>query len=129
MKPHEKYYLQACEAFGKIPVPVLEDRSDSDVVSSDAYGRLVMCIALKNAIKGKRWIPIYNGSEDHYYAYVRPNASGSGFSCPNTTGWSTPTYVGARLEYRTRELCLQGIKEFEAYYIDFMLLKKDESEK
>lgn len=129
MNPNEKYYLKACKAFGKTPVPVLENRSDSDVVSTDAYGRLIMCIALKNAIKGKRWIPIYDGSEDHYYVYVRPNASASGFSYTLTLLWCTNSDVGARLEYRTRELCLQGIKEFEAYYIDFMLMKKDESEK
>lgn len=128
MKAHEKYYLQACKAFGKTPVPVLEDRTDSDVVSSDAYSRLITCIAFKNVINGKRWIPVYDGLEDHYYAYFRPNASGSGFSCTSTGNWDTDSIVGARLEYRTRKLCEQGVKEFEVYYIDFMLLKKDETE-
>lgn len=129
MKAHEKYYLKACKALGKTPLPVLEDRSDKDAVSVDAYARLIACISFKNMVDGKRWIPVYDGSEWHYYAYLRINDSGSGFSFANAIRWAADSDVGARLEYRTRGLCLQGIKEFEAYYIDFMLLKKDESEK
>lgn len=124
MKAHEKYYLQACKAFGKTPITVLEDRTDSDIVSIDAYSRLITCIAFKNAIKGNRWIPIYDGSESHYYAYVRPNASGSGFSGADCVYWAACSSVGSRLEYRTLQLCLEGIKEFEGYYIDFLLFPK-----
>lgn len=126
MNKLHKYYLKACKALGKTPISELIDRTDSDIVSVDAYARLIICIAYKNMIKGKRWIPVYDGSEWHYYAYVRPNASGSGFSSTSCDSWDTYTDVGARLEYRTRELCLAGIKEFERYYIDFLLLPKEQ---
>lgn len=129
MKAHEKFYLKACKAFGKTPIPALEDRSDSDAVSVDAYARLIVCIAFKNMIGGKRWIPVYDGSEWHYFVRVWPNKAGSGFSIASCGVWATTTSVGARLEYRTRELCDQGIKELEVYYIDYFLLKKAESEK
>ena len=34
--------------------------------------------------------------------------------------WGAFTTVGARLEYRTRELMLEGLKEFDAYYQDYL---------
>lgn len=129
MKAHEKYYINACKAFGKIPLPVLEDRTDSDAVSVDAYARLIVCIAFKNMVKGKKWIPVYDGSEWHYFVRVWPNASGSGFSFAYFVFWDPLTTVGARLEYRTSELCNQGLKGFKPYYIDFFLLPKEEDSK
>lgn len=126
----EKYYLKACEALGKTPVPVMEDRSDRDAVSVDAYARLIICIAFKNMIKGKRWIPVYNGTEWHYFVRVWPNKSGSGFSDSGASSWISisGTFVGARLEYRTYELCEKGRKEFEPLYIDYFLMPTEEGE-
>lgn len=126
MKAHEKYYLKACKALGKTPVPVLEDRSDIDRVSSDAYDRLVVCIWYKNLINGKRWIPIYNGTETHYFVRAWPNASGSEFSCALYDYWHTITNVGARLEYRTYELCEEGRILLMPYYVDYMLIPNEE---
>lgn len=121
MKAHEKYYLKACKALGKTPVPDLEDRSDSDAVSVDAYARLIICIAYKNMVKGKRWIPVYDGSETHYFVRVWPNDSASEFSASLTNDWLTSATVGARLEYRNYELCESGRKLFTPYYIDYMI--------
>jgi hypothetical protein len=129
MNKLHKYYLKACKALGKTPVPELTDKSDSDLVSVDAYARLIICIAYKNMVKGKRWYPVYDGSEWHYYVRVWPNASSSGFSSSSNDRWFTSTYVGARLEYRSRELSEQGLIEFKAYYIDYFLLQNPESEK
>ncbi len=113
-------YLKACEVLGKTPVPVLTDRSDADRVSADAYERLIICIRAKNLVDGKIWIPVYDGSEYHYWPYFKPNASGFGFSYANYDGWGTRTSVGSRLEYRTRELAEQGAEEFKQYYNDFL---------
>lgn len=119
MKPHQKYYLKACEILGKTPVPELEDLSDNDKVSSDAYDRLVICIRVMNMIDGKIWIPVYDGSEWHYYPVFTPNKSGFGFSYSHCVSWITNSIVGSRLEYRTRELYEKGVKLFMPYYISY----------
>jgi hypothetical protein len=119
MKPHQKYYLDACQTLGKTPVPELEDCSDNDKVSSDAYDRLVICIRVMNMVDGKIWIPVYNGTENHYYAAVRPNESGFGFSRTCYDCWIALTTVGSRLEYRSRDLYDKGFKLLKPYYENY----------
>jgi hypothetical protein len=112
-------YLKACEALGKTPVPPLADRSDADNVSADAYARLIICIRAKNLVDGKIWVPVYDGSEYHYWPYFKKDESGFGFSFTVYDLWCTVTDVGSRLEYRTRELAEEGAVEFKQYYNDF----------
>lgn len=118
MKKAHALYLKACKALGKTPVPVLEDRSDLDKVSSDAYDRLVICIRYLNMIKGVVWIPKYDGTESHYWPYFR-YTSGFGFSRTYCAYWITITYVGSRLEYRSRQLAKKGAEQLQPYYNDY----------
>jgi hypothetical protein len=115
-------YLKACKLLGKTPVPPLEDRTDLDKVSSDAYDRLIICIRAKNMIDGKIWKQVYDGIEQHYWPYWSPDTSGFGFSRAFCASWDTDTVVGARLEYRTRELAEEGANEFKKYYNDYLTL-------
>ncbi len=113
-------YIKACRILKKVPVPALEDRSDSDKVSSDAYDRLVICIRAKNLLPdGGIWIPKYDGTENHHVNYFKP---GFGFSYSITYDWYTVTCVGARLEFRTPELAKEAAVEFKQYYIDYFTL-------
>jgi hypothetical protein len=118
MENNQDPYVKACIALGKTPVPPLEDRSDADRVSADAYERLIICIRAKNLVDGKQWVPTYDGSEYHYWPYFR-YAPGFGFSRTGYAGWGTHTVVGSRLEYRTRELAVEGANEFKQLYNDF----------
>ena len=118
MKKAHALYLKACKALGKTPVPVLEDRSDLDKVSSDAFERLVTCIRYLNMNKGVVWIPKYDGTEWHYWPYFK-YTSGFGFSGTVYDYWRTHTFVGSRLEYRTRELAKKGAELLQPYYNDY----------
>lgn len=66
-------YIKACAALGITPRPPLEDRSDMGLVSDDAYHRLRICIEAKNMVDGKRWKPVYDGSEWHYWPRFWPD--------------------------------------------------------
>lgn len=111
-------YLKACKLLGKTPRPPLADRSDADEVSEDAYHRLTTCIRAKNMIGGKVWVPNYDGNEPHYFPVWKKAPSGFGLAFDHAGYWCTYTDVGARLEYRTEALMLEGVKEFETYYQD-----------
>jgi len=115
-------YSKACEALGIKPKPPLEDRSDKDAVSADAYARLIICIRAKNMVDGKVWVPVYDGTEWHYWPYFKPDKSGLGFSGTLYDGWCTVTDVGSRLEYRNRILAEEGAREFKELYNDFLTL-------
>lgn len=115
-------YLKACKILGKIPVPPLADRSDPDKVSSDAYERLIICIRAKNLVDGKVWVPNYDGAEYHYWPYFKKDAAGFGFSHSDYAYWDAATDVGPRLEYRNRELAIEGAEEFKDLYNDFLNL-------
>ena len=114
-------YEQACVVLGIEPKAPLLDRSNSDEVSIDAYGRLIICIRAKNAIDGKPWVPVYDGSERHYWPYFEKDDSGFGFSCTGYGYWYTYAGVGSRLEYRTRELAEEGAEEFKQLYNDYFI--------
>lgn len=109
-------YLKACEALGKTPLPPLADRSDPDLVASDAFYRLTICIRAKNMIDGRIWVPVYDGSEWHYWPRWIKNSSGLGFACTDYDYWNTGTDVGPRLEYRTLNLLREGVVEFKSFY-------------
>ncbi|QTE37514.1 hypothetical protein J3L18_00150 [Mucilaginibacter gossypii] len=119
LKPHQEFYLEACQKLGKTPVPELDDRTDTDKVSSDAYDRLIICIRYINMQDGVIWVPVYNGTEWHYWPVWRPNKSGFGFSFTYCDDWYTHTSVGSRLEYRTEELCEKGAELLLPYYNDY----------
>ncbi len=110
-------YLKACKILGETPEPELQDRSNLDKVSIDAYGRLIICIRAKNMIDGEVWKPVYDGSENHYWNYFTKTPLG--FSCTRTYLWHTITTVGPRLEYRSYDLAMEGAKEFDKYYQDY----------
>ncbi len=109
-------YLKACALLSLTPRPELTDLSNSDLVSEDAYHRLIICIRAKNMIRGKVWIPVYNGTEWHYFPRWKKDTAGFGFPDVDCVGWDSLTNVGERLEYRTYELMMQGVKEFKPYY-------------
>ena len=127
MQQDQDPYLLACQALGKEPVPVLTDKNDPDKVSVDAYERLIICIRAKNMKDGKPWVPVYDGTEYHYWPYFRKNESGFGFSAPGFDSWGTLAIVGSRLEYRTRALAEEGAKEFEQLYNDYLVMPKIET--
>jgi|SRR6185312_7546875 len=112
-------YLKACEVLGITPKPPLADRSNKDEVSIDAYGRLIVCIRAKNMIDGKEWEVNYDGSQYHYTPLFKKNSAGFGLAGTTYVGWLTDTGVGSRLEYRTYDLMIEGVKEFDQYYQDF----------
>lgn len=114
-------YLQACLILGETPRPALTDTSNKRLVHEDFAHRLVMCIEAKNAIKQedgtyKVWQPVYDGNERHFYPRFVKDSSGSGWSFSVYGYWYTDTVVGPRLEYRTYDLMLEGVKEFKTYY-------------
>jgi hypothetical protein len=111
-------YLLACAKLGKTPVPPLTDKTDLDEVSADAYKRLIICVRAKNMIGTKPWVPVYDGTEYHYWPYFK-YIPGFGFSCALCDGWHSCTAVGSRLEYRTRALAEEGAKEFKQLYNDY----------
>jgi hypothetical protein len=114
-------YLRACKVLWITPRPALEDWSDLDLVASDAHYRLTICIRAKNMIEGKVWEPVYDGSENHYVPMFSKTAgSGLGFSRSYYVNWGQYSDVGSRLEYRTYDLMLEGVKEFDGYYQDFL---------
>jgi hypothetical protein len=115
----EDPYIKACHALGIAPRPALEDRSDKRAVSEDGYHRLIICIEAKNMIDGQPWKRVYDGSQLGYYPWWKPDPSGLGFTYSYYDDWPPVTPVGPRLEYRTRELLLEGMKEFKPYYDDY----------
>lgn len=113
-------YLKACKLLGVTPIRELKERGNKDVVAADAFYRLTICIRAKNMLKGKEWQPVYDGTELHYYPVWAKNKSGFGFSYSFYVNWHSGTYVGSRLEYRTRELVKEGVVEFKQYYDDML---------
>lgn len=116
----EDPYLKACKLLGETPLPPLADRSNKRKVSVDAYERLTVCIAAKNMVDGKVWEPVLDCVENHWYPVWQKRPSGFGLAFDGTDYWDTFTFVGARLEYRTEKLLLEGVKEFEQYYMDLL---------
>jgi len=116
----EEPYLKACSKLGIKPKSVLADRSDADEVSADAFYRLTICIRAKNMIKDKIWKPVYDGSEQHWYPRWKLTDAGFGLTGTFYVRWHSAATVGERLEYRTRELALEGVKEFDGYYQDYL---------
>lgn len=116
----EDPYLVACKLLGVTPKPPLTYRGDADEVSADAYYRLIFCIRAKNMINGKIWKPVYDGSEKRWYPLWKKSEAGFGLANSDYDLWNSDTIVGERLEYRTRELLLEGVKEFDRYYQDYL---------
>lgn len=112
-------YILACKKLGIEPLSPLADRTNKDLVAADAFYRLTICIRAKNVIGGVVWIPVYDGSEWHYYPRWKRHPSGFGVSFTFYDCWSTRSSVGSRLEYRTRKLMNEGVKEFDVYYQDY----------
>ena len=113
-------YVKACRKLEIEPVPPMSDRSDPDKVSADAYYRLTICIRAKNMIDGKLWDGVLDGKQYHYFPVWKPRSSGFGLAFYSTYYWDTNTIVGARLEYRTEALMMEGVKEFDVYYQDYL---------
>ncbi len=116
----EDPYIQACRILGVTPRPELANRSDIDAVSADAFYRLIFCIRAKNMIKGKLWKPVYDGVEQHWFPRWKKTGAGFGLTTADYDSWTSDTVVGERLEYRTRELLLEGVAEFDKYYQDYL---------
>jgi hypothetical protein len=113
----EDPYIKACAILRKTPKPELEDKSDADEVWQDNAGRLATCIKAKNIIDGKIWVPVYDGSETHYWPVPDlSDPSGFGFSVTDFDDWRASSGVGSRLEYRSTELAEEGFEEFKPYY-------------
>lgn len=119
----EDPYIEACKVLGKTPLPPLADRSDQDLVSADAFYRLTICIRVKNMINGKIWKQVYDGVEKHWFPRWLKNSAGFGLPSTICDYWDVSTTVGERLEYRTEQLLLEGVEEFDQYYQDYLTVK------
>lgn len=68
------------------------------------------------------WKPNWSNKNEYKYTpYGVINDAGVGFSYSYFVSWRTGTDVGSRLCFKSSELAMYAIKQFEGLYIDFYL--------
>ena len=68
------------------------------------------------------WEPNWsNSSEYKYVPYFQ--ILGVGFSTSGYDGWRAHTFVGSRLCFKSKELCLFAIKQFKTEFENYFIIK------
>ena len=97
------------------------------------YKRVIITEALnKEANDGKDWVPVYDGSEYHYFPYFRmddkkdePRGSGFRFSC---SGFAYRiSSVGSRLEFISEDVCYYAVETFPEIFRDCFVVEESTS--
>ena len=121
-----KTFEDACKALNINPdalpdVSALPEKHRKAIVAN--YKLITITEALNEG-----WQPNWNdGSEYKYQPWFEIKASkeqpsGFGFSGSFCADWYTAADCGSRLCFKSRELCLYAIKQFEELYIDYYLI-------
>lgn len=93
--------------------------ADPDMISSQAHMKLTIIARSLN----EGWVPDWSdGSQYKYVPYFEYKA-GFGLSYYGYGHWSTRTYVGSRLCFKSSDLAVYAAKQFADIYNDFLTIK------
>ncbi|OFY87869.1 MAG: hypothetical protein A3F72_03075 [Bacteroidetes bacterium RIFCSPLOWO2_12_FULL_35_15] len=120
-----KTFEDACKALNTsetLPdVSALPEKHQKALLSH--YKLIIITQALNEG-----WEPNWNNKNEwKYFPWFEVDASNekpSGFGVSDSAyaGWSTLTYCGSRLCFKSSDLCLYAVEQFKQLYIDYYLM-------
>lgn len=111
-----KTFEDACQVLGMHPKAPFTGGESKDEA---AYIKLKTIARALN----EGWTPDWTDSNQaKYWPYFDSYKPGVGFSCYDYVCWSTITYVGSRLCYKSAELAKYAGTQFLSIYNDFLTL-------
>ena len=95
------------------------DGHDGDLLSSQAHLKLTIIAKALN----EGWQPDWTNSSEYKYVPWFIDKPGFGLSYHGCDGWTTATFVGSRLCFRTKELAEYAATQFADIYNTFLTIK------
>ena len=120
IKERIKTFEDACKELGIKPDDVLHSALERDIVSINAYSKLIVIARALN----EGWEPNWNDSSEYKYYPWLQYKSGVGFSSSVYVFTCTDTCVGSRLCFKSRELAEYAAVQFNKEYYEFFTLNK-----
>jgi len=115
-----KTFEDALEISGKTSAEVLpysNPKNDAEE-ALNAYSKIFIICSVLN----EGWVAeLHNTNQYKYYPYFKQSSSGSGLSYCGYDYWSSVTYVGVRLAFKSSELAEYAGKQFIDIYSKFII--------
>lgn len=92
---------------------------DADMISAKAYLQLVLIAKVLN----EGWAPNWEDDDEWKYIPWFKYKAGFGLSYFGYDGWTSNTYIGSRLCFKTKELAEYAAKQFADIYNDYLTIK------